>query len=128
MRQLNATQSLDEKILMLEGRKVYELQQLKEQWGTTYESMKPINLIKSAFHDVTTSPDVKHNVVNTVVGLASGYLSKKILFGTTHNPISKVAASILQFAVTNIVGKKMAQRDEKKEQEEEEDSNMSRTQ
>jgi len=127
MRQLNATQSLDEKILMLEGRKVYELQQLKEQWGTTYESMKPVNLIKSAFHEVTTSPDVKHNVVNTVVGLASGYLSKKILFGTTHNPISKVAASILQFAVTNIVGKKMAARDERKEQEEE-DPSMSRTQ
>jgi hypothetical protein len=109
MRTKNATETLDEQIMLLEGRQVYELNQLKEQWGVTYESMKPMNLIKSAFKEVTTSPDVKDNIVGNLVGLASGYVSKKILFGATHNPISKIAAGILQFAVTNIVGKKVTE-------------------
>jgi hypothetical protein len=111
----NATETLDERILMLEGRKAYEFEQLKDQWHTTYESLKPVNLIKSAFHEVSTSPEVKHNLVGNLVGLATGYVSKKILFGSTHNPISKLAAGIVQFAVTNIVGKKVAAKYDKED-------------
>lgn len=107
MRSKNAIESLDEKIALLEGRRAYELEQLQEQWKHTYESMKPINLIKSTFKDVASSPEIKGNLLNNVVGLASGYISKKILFGSTHNPLKKVAGAVLQFAVTNFVGKKM---------------------
>jgi hypothetical protein len=107
MKSNNATEALDERILMLESRKEYEMQLLKDHLHETFESLKPINIIKSTFRDLTASPEVKHNVVNSLIGLASGYLSRKIIIGSTHNPIKKVAGRILQFAVTKFVGNKI---------------------
>ena len=103
----SATVNLDERIVMLAAKKSQEWEDLKEQFLVTKESLRPMNLVKGAFHDITTSPEIKNNIIGNVVGLASGYLSKKIIFGGTHNPIKKVAGAILQFAVSNFVGKKM---------------------
>jgi len=117
MKTKNATQNLDDRILMLQAKRSGEWEELKEQFEITKESLRPMNLVKGAFHDIATSPEIKNNIIGNVVGLASGYLSKKILFGGTHNPLKKVAGAILQFAVTNFVGKKMDHSAERREEE-----------
>lgn len=114
----NASINLDERIVMLEAKKSAEWEELKEQFSATKESFKPINMIKETFHDFTSSPDIKQNVVTSVVGLASGYLSRKLLIGKTHNPIKKIAGAVLQFAVTNLVGRKMKRAEEETAEEE----------
>jgi len=114
----SATVNLDERIVMLEAKQSAEWADLKEQFQMTKESFRPINLIKETFHDFTSSPDIKHNVVNSVVGLASGYLTRKVLMGSSHNPIKKIAGAILQFAVTNLVGRKMKRAEEGAAEEE----------
>ena len=111
MKVLNATDELDERILKLQKRKHYELELLREQFHDTLESMKPVNIIKSTFRDIAATPEIKHNLVNNLLGLATGYLSRKIIIGSTHNPIKKIAGALLQFAVTNFVGKKMERRE-----------------
>lgn len=103
----NATQTLDDRIALLESKKSNEFYLLKEQWQTTYESLKPVNLIKSTFRDVASSPEIKSHLVGNLIGLGTGYLSKKIMFGGTHNPIKKIIGTILQFAVSNFVGNKI---------------------
>jgi hypothetical protein len=112
----NATTNLDERILMLQAKKAGEWEELKNQFEVTKESLRPMNLVKGAFHDITSSPDFKTNIVGNVVGLASGYLSKKILFGGTHNPLKKIAGAVLQFAVSNFVGNKVEKAVEKKDE------------
>lgn len=119
MKSKNATTNLDERILMLQARKSGEWEELKEQFELTKESLRPMNLVKGAFHDITSSPEIKKNIVGNLVGLASGYVSKKIVFGGTHNPLKKIAGAILQFAVTNFVGKKMEKSSEEHEESEE---------
>ncbi|MFV5687930.1 hypothetical protein ACM55M_04830 [Flavobacterium sp. ZT3R25] len=105
MEKINQTNLLNETIIQLENRQTLEFYALKEQFKITYESVKPLNLIKSAFTEMTTSPNLKGNVVNNIVGMAAGYLTKKVLVGSTHNPFKKILGTLLQFVVTNVATK-----------------------
>lgn len=76
---------------------------LKEQLSIAFESLKPISLIKNTLSEITSSPYLIENMLSAVTGLVSGYVSKKIAVGTSHNVFRKVMGSILQFSVTNLV-------------------------
>lgn len=78
-------------------------QLLKEHFFVTFESLKPINLIKSTLSEITSSPYLIENMLGAVTGMVSGYVSKKIAVGTSHNLFRKIMGSVLQFGVTNIV-------------------------
>ena len=105
MKKKNETESLNETIILLRNKQSEELKLVKEQFHIIYESLKPINLIKDTVHEITSSPDLKNNLVNNIIGLTTGFLSKKILVGATHNPIKKLFGTLLQFTVANIVSK-----------------------
>ena len=76
---------------------------LREQFNLTFESLKPINLIKNALHDAIFSPSVAENTLGTLAGLATGYISRKILVGGSSNILRKLLGSLLQFGVSNLV-------------------------
>jgi len=97
--------SLSQAINLLQVKRAEELKLLKDEFYLLHDSLKPINLIKSTFHEITSTPDIKNNMVSTAIGLTTGYLSKKAIFGTSHNPIKKIVGLLLQFAITNIVSK-----------------------
>jgi len=78
-------------------------QLLKEQFFVTFESLKPVNLIKSTLHEITSSPYLLDNMLGAIMGMVSGFVSKKIAVGTSHSLIRKIAGSLLQFGVTNVV-------------------------
>lgn len=90
---------------MLENQQAEKMILLKDQFSKTLETLKPSNLLKTTIHEVTTPPQVKDGIVNTGIGLAAGYLSQKILVGSSSNPVKMVLGSILKFAVTNLVTK-----------------------
>ncbi|HKO77841.1 MAG TPA: hypothetical protein VJU52_11510 [Flavobacterium sp.] len=105
MKMRNETDSLNELIAIQEQKYDSELKALKEQFDLTYESLKPVSLIKSLFHEVTTSPEIKNDLVGNTIGLGAGFLSKKLLVNNSHSPIKKVLGTILQFAMANVVAK-----------------------
>jgi hypothetical protein len=37
--------------------------------------------------------------------MTTGYITKKVLLGSTHNPIKRILGTVLQFVITNIVTK-----------------------
>ncbi|MGG9962575.1 hypothetical protein [Ferruginibacter sp. SUN106] len=122
MKKRNESSVLQNAILSLQRKQAQELDSLKEQFHITYESLKPINLIKNTFRDATSSPEVKSGLVNNAIGLATGYLSKKLLIGGTHNPIKKILGAIVEFSVASFVAKradnfKPAAKEELKENE-----------
>jgi hypothetical protein len=96
---------LDEKIISLENRKAHELKLLKEQFYFVHEELKPINLVKNTFKEVFSSPELKNNAIGSTMGLATGYLSKKLVVGSSHNLIKNIVGNVLQFAVANTVSK-----------------------
>lgn len=96
---------LDLKISLLQTKHDMELKLLKDQFYITYESLKPINFIKNTLNDVTSSPDVKGDLIKNAIGIGSGYLSKKILVAGSNNPLLQFVGSLLQMAVSNVVTK-----------------------
>ncbi len=105
MQKINSERSLMEAIIELENKRAYEGILLKEQFIFTYESLKPANLIRNAIQDISSSSELKDNLLNAAVGVATGYISKKIFVGASDNPIKKMLGTALMFGISNLVSK-----------------------
>lgn len=105
MQKINSLTGLREAIFQLEIRQAEEAKMLKEQFYLAYNSVKPINLIKSTFKEVAESRELKDNIVNTSIGLTAGYVSKVLFEGTSKNPLKRLLGSFLMFGITNLVTK-----------------------
>jgi hypothetical protein len=105
MEKITSVAELKSAIELLEVEHALKGQLLKEQVYLTYESLKPINVLKRTLKELTSSPYLIDNIPGTIMGLASGYLSKKLFTGGSGNIFRKLLGSILQFGVTNVVAK-----------------------
>jgi hypothetical protein len=105
MQKVDSYAGLLDAIMLLKIEQAEKSKLLQEQLNVSYESLKPLNLLKSALNDISTSPAIGENLLGSFVGLASGYLSKTVFVGTSGNLFRKLIGSILQFGVTNIVSK-----------------------
>ena len=105
MKKLNETDALNELILINEQLYHTDLRLLKEQFHIAYESIKPINLVKNFVHEVTASPEIKEDVLSNVLGLVTGFISKKLIVDEDSNTFKKIFGTIFQFAVANVVSK-----------------------
>jgi hypothetical protein len=105
MKNITSTAELKNTIQLLEVERVVNEQLLKEQFHITYESLKPVNLLKGTLKDISASPYLIDNILGTAMGLASGYLTKKIIVNTSGNMFRKLIGSVLQLGVTNVVAK-----------------------
>lgn len=105
MENMTSTDDLKKAIELLEAEQAVELQQLKEEFYTAYESLKPVNLVKSTLNDITSSPYLIDNIIGTALGLASGYYSKRLVIGASVNRFRKLFGAIVQFGITNVIAK-----------------------
>ena len=105
MQNINSTAELKNAIELLEVEHALKGRLLKEQFYITYESLKPINVLKRTLKELTSSAYLIDNIPGTIMGLASGYLSKKLFTGGSANIFRKLLGSLLQFGVTNVVAK-----------------------
>jgi len=90
-------------ILQLERKQTEEAKIMKAQFLVAVESIKPINLIKSAFIEATESEDLQDNVINSSIGLSVGYLSKVLFQAGSGSPIRKMIGTALMFGIKKIV-------------------------
>lgn len=102
----NETDALSERIRGLEEKRAKELKLLRAQLNTTQESLKPSNLIKSTLKDITTSSELKSNILGNIIGLGTAIISKKLFIGGSHNSLKNIFGTLLQFAVGNVVSKR----------------------
>ena len=103
MGKITSTTGLKNAIQLLEAEQAANWQLLKEQLNITYKSFRPVNLFKSTFNNMTSSPYLIENILGTTMGLATGYLSKKMVVGASVNIFRKLFGSVLQLLVTNVV-------------------------
>ncbi len=105
MQNISSYSSLKNAILLLEVEQGVKAQLFKNQLRITYESLKPVNLIRKSLHDISSSPDLVDNILGVATGIASGFLTRKIFIGASGNIIRKILGTVLQFGVTNVVAK-----------------------
>lgn len=99
MKPIQTSADLKMAIRQLELQRDEELILLKEEWQETKEKLKPANLMKAAFKQVTDMPNLKTDVVNAAIGLATGFIAKKLIIGKTLNPLSKLLGTVLEIFV-----------------------------
>jgi len=105
MKNITSAATLKNAIQLLEVEQAINEQLLKDQFYLTVESLKPVNLLKGTIKDIATSPFLIDNILGSVVGLATGYVTKKIVVGASSNILRKLLGSVVQVGVSNAVAK-----------------------
>ncbi len=108
MKTIHKTEDLKSAILELEAKKMVSEEALKKQFHDTVETFKPSNILKNTVSEVSASPQFKHNILNLVLGLGAGYLTKKIAVGRKAGLFARTMGTALQFGVTSLVAKNKA--------------------
>jgi hypothetical protein len=103
MQNIKSSADLKKAIQSLEIEQAFSEQLLKEQFLLTYESLKPLNIIKNTLKDMVSSTNLIDNTLGASAGIAAGYLTRKVVVGTSGNIVRKLIGSMLQFGVTNFV-------------------------
>jgi hypothetical protein len=105
MEKIQSISDLEDAIKLLEFKKAEDEQLLKEISYMTYESVKPINMIKNIFKEAVAPQNMKDNLLNTSVGLGFGYLSKILFQSVVRVPFKKFIGSALMLSIENLVAK-----------------------
>lgn len=105
MQQINNSTDLKLAIQLMETTSDMQWMLVKDEVLDNFKKLQPLNIIKNTIHGLTTSPDFKGDVVNATLSIASGYISKKVIVGKTHNPLKQLFGTLLQIGVTDLVAK-----------------------
>jgi hypothetical protein len=105
MQKLNSVAGLKDAIQALEAKQTLKGQILKEHFYLMGESLRPANLIRSTLKDITSSPKLIDNILGAGVGMATGFIAKKILIGTSGSILRKIFGLLLQFGVTTVIAR-----------------------
>lgn len=105
MNKINANTQLSKAIIALEIKRQQQLIDIKSQFRDIYEGMKPSNLIKSAISEITGSSAVKSSISNTLIGSATGFIAKKLMVGSSLNPLKIGLGLLVQTLTTNVATK-----------------------
>jgi hypothetical protein len=85
MSEINSEISLRKAILELEGKRAVEGEMLREQFFETFESIKPVNMLKSGLREAMGTKNLKKAILTKAVGLGAGLLFKILFQRLTRN-------------------------------------------
>ncbi|MEI6141438.1 MAG: hypothetical protein WCP85_19360 [Mariniphaga sp.] len=102
METITTSLELRNAIQRLEIEQANSSQLLKEQLYFVKENIKPVNLVKNAISEVVKSPLLINHVIESVLLLASGYFSGKIVLGAAGQIIRSLLSPIVQSGIENI--------------------------
>jgi hypothetical protein len=100
MQTITSTINLKTTIRQMEIEQAAQWQQVREQFNATYESFKPVNLIKSNLKEVVSSKSLIYSLLTVGLSLASGYYSKKLVVGSSVGIFRKLLGSAVQMGVS----------------------------
>ena len=103
MENISSSAELQDAIQLLEAEQTVKLKLMKDQFHRAYESLSPVNLIESTLKNIASSPYLIDNIWGTSIGLATGYLSKKVVVGMSGSKLRRFFGAIMQLGITNLV-------------------------
>lgn len=103
MQKITAAETLKQSILVLECKQIEDRKLLADQFSAAYESLKPINVLRKMIKEIASPSKLKDDLIQTGIGLISGYLSRKMLVRSSKNPFLRLAGIFVQSGVMNFV-------------------------
>lgn len=120
MKAISQNELLDEKIKLLKLKQSNDFEILKNQFDSTLDSLKPINIIKETIADFKESKDIKHSLIESALGIAGGFITRRMLVDKSSGMFKKITATVIQYLVSNFITNKA----EKINAEEKEDEKL----
>ena len=102
---MNSSLLLKQRIQELENKQTETLSEIKVDIANIYESVKPINIIKNTLEASLNMPEIKNKLIDSLLGLATGFVTKKVLVKNGDTAVGKVLGAIVQIAVAALVAK-----------------------
>jgi len=90
-------------ILALEAMRLRQEEDLKDTASAAINSLKPANLIRNTFNATVKSPGFSKNLLKGAVGLAAGFLSKKLFVMGSSNIVKKALGTVVELGVAKVV-------------------------
>ena len=94
---------LSNRIMELEKRQVLQLHSLKYSISELSDNLKPSKMIKNTVRELNADSEFKSDLLSTLVGITSGFITKKIIVGNTHNPLKEIAGTLIEVVVAKWV-------------------------
>lgn len=110
MSKISNEAELKAKIRELELKTTQQEKALKENARSTAQSFQPANLVRVGLMNVkkvAATRDIRSTALNTFVGLAAGYLTRKIVIGKKGNIFKRTLGVAVQAAITKMVFRKL---------------------
>lgn len=105
MKTTSAVAQLEAEIEVQESLQAYQFQLMRQQFHLTADRLKPSKLLASTFKDVITPSETGTSIIDNTIGIATGFLTRKFLFGASANPVKKAIGTMVQFGISNLVYK-----------------------
>lgn len=103
--QISHSKLLADEIVKLKIKQIEEGILIKDHVRMIFDSLQPINLVKNSIYELASLPDIKMRLLSTIVGLASEFLSQRVLMAPSINPIQRMFGATLKFLKDNILFK-----------------------
>ena len=103
---INTMDDLTQRIKELEELELRQMVALKLTAKQTVDGLRPSNLLKSAFDDLSSSKTFKIEALKASVGIGAGMLIKKLITHKTKGFVGRMAGLALQAITTRLVAKK----------------------
>ena len=103
MQNITSVADLKYAIQELETERKVKEQLLREQFYLTYESLKPVNILRNTLKNLFSSENLVENISGNAIGSVSGFILKRIFIGKSANKLKKLVGAILQFGIARII-------------------------
>jgi hypothetical protein len=104
IRKVKNTDDLALAIAELELKAAVQKKDLQESFIAVSENLRPVNLIKNGVRSVF-SGEHKEELVNVLIGLGTGILSRKLILGRTSGFVGKTVGKAIQWGMAGLVSK-----------------------
>src|SRR5664279_3829827 len=95
---------LAEAIAELELKATAQKREIQETFKSVSENLRPINLVKNGFRSIF-SGEHNEDLLNALIGLGSGFLSRKLILGKTNGFVGKTIGKAIQWGMAGLVSK-----------------------
>ena len=103
METITNTAELKQAILLLEQEHALQGQLLREECLIAYQNLKPANIFKNMLSELTSSGNLKEQLIATALGMIGGSLLGKVNAGSSPNGFQRIIRSLIQNFVARIV-------------------------
>ena len=77
---------------------------MQETFAAVSENLKPLNLVKNGVRSVF-SGEHKEDILNALIGLGSGFLSRRLILGKSNGIMGKTVGKAIQWGMAGLVSK-----------------------